>query len=117
MEAGAGPTRYTFNDTFARRAGFNEWAVAHHVAVVYPQLASRGDGRPTCWDVMGRTGDNYSDRGGMHVRALRQMVKRLLELPSLGANLTKGPVFSSVHRVSRTLVGGSSPPPAPHLVY
>ena len=99
MEAGAGPTRYTFNDTFARRAGFNEWAVAHHVAVVYPQLASRGDGRPTCWDVMGRTGDNYSDRGGMHVRALRQMVKRLLELPSLGANLTKGPVFSSVHRI------------------
>ena len=40
----------------------------------------------------------------------------ILHFRTLGANLTKGPVFSRVCVVSRTLAGGSSPPPGPHLV-
>ena len=40
---------YAFNDTYARRAGLNEWAAAHRLVLLYPQLnygtrARRGSG-------------------------------------------------------------------------
>ena len=66
----------------ARRAGFNTWAEANHIVVLYPQLrygerancASEADG---CWDQTGTTGDAFSDSGGAQVVAVKAMIDRL----------------------------------------
>jgi len=84
MAAAAGPAPYAFNDTYARRAGFNEWAEANGIVVLYPQLhygsramdAAQAD---DCWDQTGTTGEAWSDRDGQQVRAVRAMVERLLQ--------------------------------------
>lgn len=89
MSAASGPPKwkpYAFNDTYARRAGFNEHAEANHLVVLYPQLdygaravgGSQGD---NCWDQGGQTGDDYSDKSGAQVRAVQAMIERLVETP------------------------------------
>lgn len=86
MAAYAGPTPYAFNDTYARRAGFNEVAEANNIVMVYPQLhygdtatcASEAD---DCWDQGGSTGDSYSDKAGAQTKAVMAMVQKLLASP------------------------------------
>jgi poly(3-hydroxybutyrate) depolymerase len=82
MGAVAGPTPYAFNDTYARRAGFNEYAESNRLVVLYPQLnyGSRAKGAAqagTCWDQSGQSGDDYTDKAGAQVKAVRAMVERL----------------------------------------
>ena len=75
--------RYAFNDTYARRAGFNQWAEANRIVVLYPQLhygsralaASEAD---DCWDQGGSTGPAWSDKDGAQVRAVQAMINRLV---------------------------------------
>jgi hypothetical protein len=86
MAAHAGPTAYAFNDTYARRAGFNGWAEANNIVVLYPQLhygarascaAQIGD----CWDQGGATGEAWADKGGQQVQAVKAMINRLIQKP------------------------------------
>lgn len=66
--------------TFAARAGYNRWADANRIVVLYPQATKslfwpvnpRG-----CWDWWGYTGPQYATRAGPQVRAIQAMVERL----------------------------------------
>jgi poly(3-hydroxybutyrate) depolymerase len=69
----------TFDDTFARLAGYNEWADANRIVVLYPQAESippfpnpRG-----CWDWWGYTDGNYATRSGKQMAAIRAMIDRV----------------------------------------
>lgn len=71
-------------DTFARHAGYNEWADANHIVVLYPQANSMTLGtrplhsNPTgCWDWWGYDDANYALREGRQMAAVRRMVDRL----------------------------------------
>ena len=84
MAAHAGPGAYAFNDTYARRAGFNGWAEANNIVVLYPQLhygtrancaAQSGD----CWDQGGTTGEAWADKGGQQVKCVKAMIDRLIQ--------------------------------------
>ena len=59
-------------DTFAREAGFNRWADAHAVVVLYPQ--ARSTYMPlnpkACWDWWGYSGPDYDTRNGRQLRAV-----------------------------------------------
>lgn len=82
MSAASGPAPYAFGDTYARRAGFNAWAEANGIVVLYPQLhfgagAITSSQRGDCWDQEGNSGDDFSDKGGAQVRAVKAMVDRL----------------------------------------
>ena len=84
MAAVSGPSAYAFNDTYARRAGFNEHAATNRIIVVYPQLRfgirARGAAQADeCWDQSGQSGDAYSDKGGAQIAAVHRMVRRLLQ--------------------------------------
>ena len=86
MAAASGPSLYAFNDTYARRAGFNEHAATNRIVVVYPQLRfgqrARGSAQADgCWDQSGQSGDEYSDKRGAQIAAIQSMVRRLLEPP------------------------------------
>mgnify|MGYP007078103446 CR=1 FL=1 len=81
----AGPSgrAYLFNDTYARRAGFNEWAEAHRLVLLYPQLnfgdRAKGDAQAgMCWDQVGQSGDDFSDKSGRQLSSVWAMVQRLL---------------------------------------
>jgi len=73
-------------DAFARHAGYNDWAAAHDLIVLYPQV------RPSersfvawwlpynprgCWDWWGYTGPDYATKHGVQVEAVVAMVERL----------------------------------------
>jgi hypothetical protein len=72
---------------FFRDAGYNAWADANHVIVLYPQAMpwlrltdpSQITGNPKgCWDWWGYSGDNYLGRDGKQMRSVRAMIARML---------------------------------------
>lgn len=66
-------------DRFAREAGFNRWADAHDVVVLYPQ--TRATYMPlnpkACWDWWGYSGADYDTRKGVQLRAIAAMTAAL----------------------------------------
>lgn len=72
-------------DAIARGAGFNEWAEANSLVVLYPQTKSSKVAplNPLgCWDWWGYTGANYAARDGAQVKAVKAMVDRLGSTPA-----------------------------------
>ena len=77
-------------DAFARHAGYNEWAAAHDLIVLYPQVRPS---EPTfvawwlpynprgCWDWWGYTGTEYATKNAPQIIAIVAMVARLGEEP------------------------------------
>jgi poly(3-hydroxybutyrate) depolymerase len=65
---------------FARDAGFNRWADANRIVVLYPQV-KRSVFWPFnpngCWDWWGYSGANYASRDGLQLRAVRRMIAAL----------------------------------------
>ena len=71
--------------TYVQRGGFNAWALANDIVVIYPQLGQQkyhgytpanailGD----CWDSYGLTGDDYATRYGVQMDTVRRMLKKL----------------------------------------
>lgn len=70
-------------EAFVRDAGFNRWADAYDVAVLYPQArASFAPLNPqACWDWWGYSGADYDTRQGVQLRWLVDAV-RALGLPA-----------------------------------
>ncbi len=76
-------------ERFVREAGYNRWADANRLIVLYPQtIARNGPGvqelrwsfvfNPRgCWDWWGYTDAQYPTRAGRQIRAVRAMVERL----------------------------------------
>jgi poly(3-hydroxybutyrate) depolymerase len=67
-------------ESFARDAGYNAWAEANDLVVLYPQ-ARRSAFVPLnaegCFDWWGYTGADYATRRGQQVDAVRRMVRAL----------------------------------------
>ncbi|WP_114238286.1 PHB depolymerase family esterase [Dyella sp. C9] len=66
-------------EAFVKDAGFNRWADAYDVAVLYPQTrASTAPLNPqACWDWWGYSGDNYDSRQGVQLRWLVDAVRAM----------------------------------------
>ncbi len=76
-------------ERFIREAGYNRWADANRLVVLYPQAIARngagfGGGRASfvfnprgCWDWWGYTGPLYHTRDGAQIRAIKGMVDRI----------------------------------------
>ena len=81
------------DDAFYRHAGYNRWADANHIIIVYPQTISRwGWGWPfytlnfvwnpnACWDWWGYDSVEHHTKKGPQIAAIRAMVERLAEKP------------------------------------
>jgi poly(3-hydroxybutyrate) depolymerase len=67
-------------DAFVRGAGYNAWADANRLVVLYPQARATW-GMPWnpygCWDWWGYTGPGYATRAGVQVRAIHAMLERI----------------------------------------
>jgi len=71
---------------FVRDAGYNRWADAYRLIVLYPQTVARGGwtfgedflyNPRGCWDWWGYTGPDYHTKAGPQIRAVKAMVERL----------------------------------------
>ena len=69
----------TIGETFVREAGYNRWADAYDVVVLYPQTrATMTPLNPKgCWDWWGYGGENYDTRDGVQMRAVAAMAAAL----------------------------------------
>ncbi len=76
------------HDTFVREAGYNAWADANRLIILYPQATQwlRPLADPAgftanpkgCWDWWGYSGTSYLTRDGTQMKAVRAMIARLL---------------------------------------
>ncbi len=76
-------------DAFIRHAGYNRWAEANAIIVLYPQAApvttrlgpiSLPWPNPfACWDWWGFTGPDYDSASGVQIAAITKMIARLAE--------------------------------------
>ena len=67
-----------FGTTFVEHAGYNRWADANRIVMLYPQAVSVPFLNPNgCWDWWGYSGANYAERDGVQIATLRAMVDRL----------------------------------------
>ncbi|HEX7815600.1 PHB depolymerase family esterase [Dyella sp.] len=66
-------------EAFVKDAGFNRWADAYDVAVLYPQTrASMAPLNPqACWDWWGYSGSDYDTRAGVQPRWVAHVVEQL----------------------------------------
>jgi hypothetical protein len=64
---------------FAWGGGYNRWAEANRIVVLYPQTANWPSFNPLgCWDFWGYTGAGYLGRDAKQMRAVKAMIDRLL---------------------------------------
>jgi poly(3-hydroxybutyrate) depolymerase len=82
--------REVIGDAYAVRTGYNRWAEANNIVVLYPQAKSIPSpwwnwfgGNPNgCWDWWGYAGDDYLSRNAPQIAAIARMAS------DLGAGLT-----------------------------
>ena len=83
--------REAVGDAYARHAGYNRWADANRIVVLYPQVVARYGWRPWpwpgsyvfnpngCWDWWGYSGVDYHTKRAPQIRAVKAMLDRLAE--------------------------------------
>jgi len=74
-------------ERFVREAGYNRWADANRLIVLYPQTVARNGwafgswsfvwNPRGCWDWWGYTGPGYHTKQGPQIRAVKAMLERL----------------------------------------
>jgi poly(3-hydroxybutyrate) depolymerase len=80
---GCGQTEDDIGDAFYTQTGYNDWAEANDIVILYPQAAARTwfllpwPNPEGCWDWWGYTGRQYHTQRGVQMRAIKAMVERL----------------------------------------
>lgn len=81
---GCGQGQSYVGEKYVRNAGYNEWAEANNIIVLYPQISASGRlGTPTqnplgCWDWWGYSSTDYAVRDGVQVTTIKKMVDRVM---------------------------------------
>ncbi|MEM8548689.1 MAG: polyhydroxybutyrate depolymerase [Pseudomonadota bacterium] len=63
----------------ARDGGFNRWADAFDLVVLYPQVAASAVNPLGCWDWWGYTGSQYATRAAVQLNAILTLAEALAE--------------------------------------
>jgi hypothetical protein len=66
------------HDAFVRHAGYNGWAAAGRIVVLYPQVVAASANPNGCWDFWGYSGDDYRVRDGKQMRAVKAMIYHMI---------------------------------------
>ena len=67
----------TINTTYVRHAGYNRWAEANRLVILYPQARKTLLNPKGCWDWWGYTGPEYASNLGLQLKAVRRMVEAM----------------------------------------
>jgi hypothetical protein len=66
------------HDDFVRDAGYNRWAAANRIVVLYPQATRTALNPNGCWDFWGHSGQGWRTRDGVQMRAAEAMINSLI---------------------------------------
>lgn len=103
---GCGQNKNKIGDVFARHAGYNDWAEANDIVVLYPQTGSAAVNQ--CWDWWGYTDlgveRNYATQSGLQMAALRAIIGRVAGEPrssycgadSIAAHVVAGRAYTRI---------------------
>lgn len=64
-------------EDFVRKAGYNEWAEANDIIILYPAVGYSAVNPRACWDWFGYTSSKFSTREGVQMQTVLKMVQRL----------------------------------------
>ncbi|MFO7759663.1 MAG: PHB depolymerase family esterase [Roseovarius sp.] len=67
------------HDDFVRDAGYNRWAAANGIVVLYPQATTAVGNPRACWDFWGYSGDGWKGRDGIQMKTVAAIIERLLD--------------------------------------
>jgi hypothetical protein len=67
----------TFGTTYVRNTGYNEWADANNIIVLYPQATAYGPNPLGCWDWWGYDDPAYAVKTGRQMAAVKSMIDRI----------------------------------------
>jgi hypothetical protein len=71
---GCGMSPAHIGDAFIAHAGYNRWAEANQIIVLYPAVAATMANPGACWDWWGYTGPNYINKFGPQIKAIHAMI-------------------------------------------
>ncbi len=71
--------RERVHDDYVRDAGYNRWAGANRIVVLYPQATEAAGNPRACWDFWGYSGVRWRTREGAQMRAVSLMIERLID--------------------------------------
>jgi hypothetical protein len=66
------------HDAFVRHAGYNGWAAAGRIVVLYPQVVPSRVNPYGCWDFWGYSGDDYRVKDAPQMAAVKAMIDHML---------------------------------------
>ena len=78
-----GPWGSDFYKGVTQNGGFNEWAEANDLVIVYPAMSSwgrTGQTRGGCWDGYAQTGSDYGLKSGAQISVVHNMITQLAGL-------------------------------------
>ena len=67
------------HDDFVRDAGYNRWAAANRLIVLYPQATETRLNPTGCWDFWGYSGLEWRTRDGVQMGAVAEMIDTLTD--------------------------------------
>ncbi|HTF74664.1 MAG TPA: fibronectin type III domain-containing protein [Bradyrhizobium sp.] len=67
----------TFGTTYVRNTGYNKWADANNMIVLYPQATASGSNPNGCWDWWGFDDPDYAVKTGRQMTAVKRMIDRI----------------------------------------
>eukprot|EP00698_Gefionella_okellyi_P026236 TRINITY_DN9920_c0_g1_i1.p1 TRINITY_DN9920_c0_g1~~TRINITY_DN9920_c0_g1_i1.p1 ORF type:complete len:332 (+),score=31.90 TRINITY_DN9920_c0_g1_i1:130-996(+) len=69
----------SIGDAYVAHAGYNKWAEANNIVILYPQATSCCGQNPNgCWDWWGYTDQSYAFKTGVQMKAIINMVQDLV---------------------------------------
>jgi len=74
--------KQTVNDignVFYTKSGYNEWAEANNIIIIYPQVISSVLNPEGCWDWFGYTGMNYATKYAPQMATIFNMMKYVIK--------------------------------------
>lgn len=87
---GCGQNVESLGDAYVKHTGYNRWADANRIVVLYPQTSN--EALNACWDWWGYTGAEYAQKSAPQIGAIVAMVERLA-----GAKGTCSEAMNSLH--------------------
>ena len=67
----------SFGTTYVRNTGYNKWADANNMIVLYPQAIASGSNPNGCWDWWGYDDPDYAVKTGRQMTAVKRMIDRI----------------------------------------
>jgi hypothetical protein len=64
-------------EEFVEMAGYNRWADANDIVILYPQVDKGGKNPNGCWDWFGYTGPDHALKSGWQIQAIMKMMESI----------------------------------------